>query len=581
MKANHFTGLLSAIASVVFILFSIHFIPLDVAWDEITSFWRYSITDLHNTVTNYRAPNNHIGFNVFQNFLGRIIGVDDLYGAIEQVFWFRLAQGILSVFTLYFIFKFANKFGNRTTANIALIMAITTIPFFVYSTQLRGYNFSMLYAICLLYYTWSYYQSPKLKYFFAIIGCTFLLFYTIPSNAYFILPLGFVWSIHWVYVTYQTIRFQKKRDSKEAIDSLKIFRLLFALGIGCLLTFLAFSPIIEQILHNKWVDRVPANRFFVLQEMLPKLTDYFFSGRYLLVPLFLIGALFLIKKQPLLGQKWIKLVGIYLLAFIVSFARNDLPFERTFAVLFPVFVLIISIPISALITHLKRQESIQFGVLALSLYALFTVHTEFHQIQSTLRNNLSIGKRNFGNYQNFFQSDLYNPNESAKSLSVHYHKDPHPVLLMAHELDMITQGQYLRLYGMESYLFLKYKKKKAKRQAKSISLKPNQQQATIRYTSGDKTKPVRKYLPHTFTKKKYPRSVRKLAVTLDYVEQHAPSDKYYLINSYDHRFLKVVKPYLEKTFHVEKLSKGVKSYNVYLLTKKLFKKNLSNDRTKR
>ena len=564
MKTNYFTALLSAIASVVFILFSIHFLHLDATWDEITSLWRYSITDFHNTVTNYRAPNNHVGFNLFQNFLSRIIGVTDLYSALEQTFWFRLGQGIFSIFTLYFIFKFANKFVNKTAANIALIIAITTIPFFVYSTQLRGYNFSMLFAICLLYYVWSYAQSAKSKYFFAIIGFTFLLFYTIPSNAYFILSLGFVWSIHWVYEIYRTIPFQKEPDAPKAIDSKKIFQLLLALGIGCILTFVAFLPIIEQILNNKWVDRVPENRFFVLQEILPKLTDYFFSGRYLLIPLSFIGSLFIFKKQGQLSQTWIKLIGIYLLAFIVSFLRNDLPFERTFAVLFPVFVLIISIPISALISNFKKQQSIQLGILTLGLYTLFTLNFEFNQIQSILRDNLLLEKRNFGNYYNFFQSDIYNPNASAKALSKHYHKNPYPVLLMPHELDMITQAHYLRMYGMESYLFISMKKRQ---KTKSKNLKTNQKQANIRYYSGNKSEPVQKNLSHTFNKKEFPYPIRKLAITLDYVEQHAPSDKYYLINSYDNRFFKISKPYLEKRFHVESLSKGGESYNTYLLTK--------------
>lgn len=565
MKPNHFTSLLSAIASVVFVLLSFHFLQLDAAWDEITSFWRYSITDFHNTVTNYRAPNNHIGFNVFQNFLARIIGVQDLYDALEQVYWFRLVQGAFSVFTLYYIFIFANKFLNRTTANIALIIAITTIPFFVYSTQLRGYNFSMLLAIGLLYYVWSDYQSSKLSYFFAIIGATFLLFYTIPSNAYFILPLGFVWSIHWLYVAFLAVRSEEKPNSKEAADAKKIFRLLFALGIGCVLTFIAFLPIIEQILHNKWVDRVPVNRFFVLEEMLPKLTDYFFSGKYLLVPLFLVGIIFLFKKERQFRPHWVKLVGIYLLAFIVSFLRNDLPFERTFAVLFPVFVLIVSIPIGSLITNLKKQKSIQLGIVGLSLYALFTLHFEFHQIQSALKNNVLIGQRAFGNYQNFFQSDTYNPKEAAELLSVHYHKNPHPILLMPHELDMITQAQYLRLYGMESYLFLSMKKKK---KAQQIKLKPHQQQASIRYASGDKSEPFETFFTHTFNRKKYPWKIRKLAITLDYVEQHASSDEYYLISSYQNRFLEIFKPFLEKRFHVEKLSEGWKAYNIYLLRKK-------------
>jgi len=565
MKARYFTGLLSAIASVVFILFLIHYLPLDAVGDEITSFGRYSISDFHNTVTNYSAPNNHIAFNIFQNFLSRIIGVNDSYEAMTEVFWFRVGQGLFSIFTIYFLFKFADKFFNRTTANIALIIGITTIPFYSYFTQLRGYNFSMLFAIILLYNTWSYFKDPKKKYFIGISCFTFLLLYTIPSNVYFILPLGLVWFFYWFDSIYLKIRCQKKTNAQEAKKIKILFQLLLAFGIGGLISFLAFSPVLEQLLNNRWVTRVPKNRFFVIEELLPLLTDYFLSGRYLLLPIFFMGTLLLFKHQKKFSQIWCVFVIIYILTFIVSFARNDLPFERTFAVLFPIFTLIISIPIGVLINSWDGQKLRQFGVSVLTIYCLITCYVEFHHIQKTLENNLILGKRFSGNYYNYFQADNYNPRATGALINNYYQKNPHPVLLVRHALDMTAQAEYLRLFGIESYLFFSFRKDKNKKQKNTSKKLDN---AIIRYGEGDKSKRGHKLIKYVCNAKKFPRKVRKLGITIDYVEKHAASNKYYLVNSYDDQFLDFLKPFLEKKFYVEKLSKGVNCYNVYLLTKK-------------
>ena len=77
--------------------------------------------------------------------------------------------------------------------------------------------------------------------------------------------------------------------SLRAIMRHRDFGLLSALAVGGLAAFLAYLPVLDQVLHNRFVTDTPANRWFVLANRLPEVLHHFLSGRYLLLLLILPG----------------------------------------------------------------------------------------------------------------------------------------------------------------------------------------------------------------------------------------------------------------------------------------------------
>lgn len=553
--------------TVVLVVFAFgwNHVSLGLWYDEVLSIKEFVLHDFIHTATYYPEPNNHIFFNLFNNVMTRLIGVRDFHELLDYVVVLRGIQWMVGLITLGYIFRFASKFFNLETAWIATIVFATTLPFLNYMVQLRGYNFSMLFVIMALYYVHSYLVEQKRTYLFLMAGSLFLLVYTMPSNVYFFTALMLVLGANWLYnfVKNNKAAFTERIYGSE---NNKYWNLLWGGAVSSFFIMLAYAPVISNMLNDKYLNRVPDDRFFALTVRLPKYLGSAVSGRQLLILLAICTMLYgwRFGTFKIHARKCLGLFFLLLMPFVFSFLQNNYPLARTFVHLTPIFALLVAIPLGLVIQSLDMKKSLKTIVIScIYAYCIFSLSVDYKIIQNQLSWNLKKGKRAQNNYFAYYQAHSYRPDLAAKQILAHYKENPYPVVLAPKELDAITLMDYLNKYEVKNY-FLK-------------RISPINHTADKRYlevwisNSGLSEEPTVLQKETIKVSKKMKKSAfraGRFAALIDYMNSKEQTDKFYVTASYDKVFWKQYANYYKEEYDVQQLNKEENSFNIYLFEKK-------------
>ncbi len=433
------------------------YLPIDLGGDEVHSLKTYSMQGIAATVTNYFEPNNHVFFNIIISFALKFLGVHDLGGVIDNLVLLRSLQLVFGILTFVYVYLFAGRFIGSLAAILSVVFLSTTIPFLNFAMQLRGYSLSMLLAAALLFHVSCFAAKPG-KFHAAMTALSaFMLFYTIPSNVYFIISLMVV-----IGLEYAARRFMKIPVAGEFSGKPALFGLLF-ISIGSLTGLLAYLPLLKQILTNSFITQTAGCRFFVLDSLFPGVSSMFLSGRFLLAALAAAGFGILafrwlktkVESEGVIS--FIRLALLYTIPFIVSFARNDLPFDRSFVMLAPVFVLLAASGITLFIASLPPLPNIgRIISIVTVLYCLVTFGWMMASIQEVLKNDIAAGIRHHDLLRIEYLSQLSTPCTDLKILAAAYQKEPCPVIIVGN-VDRPSVYAYLdKLNIRNSYAILNF-----------------------------------------------------------------------------------------------------------------------------
>ncbi len=432
-------------------------------WDELISLKEYALVSLDTVTSTYPDPNNHILFNLINNLFIKILGFRNFYEVLDYMYNLRILQAFFALITIYYAFIIIRIFFNKEYAFIIVATLCSTVPFLNFSLQLRGYNLSMMFTAMIIFHTWNYsYQKRKID----IIILPLLIFfslYTIPSNIYFLLALFVTVLFDWK---------RKRSDYKKGIESKhekkkkqqqlsSVFRkidktylqLILAASIGITICFIAYLPIIENLLNNRFVTKAPQERLYVITTLLPQILKSFFSAKWLLLPCIPIYFFLWLntKKRNTYStnHKLRYLIIIFLLPFLLIVIHNKLPFQRTFIMLTPVFSLIISVLIIGLIEKLSLKPNYKHLVLSiLSIYFICTSFIELSGNDKQLNLNLQSEVREQNIYRNYYLSRDFNPHNVAKRIAKM--NDIKMPVVMLDELDRVSLTFYLEKYDIPS-----------------------------------------------------------------------------------------------------------------------------------
>jgi hypothetical protein len=534
MSTRISTFLILGLSAAIYLVWGAHYADFDLWWDELDSLTEYALVDFGTTVTKYPYPNNHILFNLVSNAVTRLWGVRDIYRIMDQVEVLRWIQWVLSAGTLFFLFRAARNRLSSNGAALAVLLAVTSLPFLNFVMQLRGYALSMLFVAGLL--CWCALPRSAGRSLTGILMTaifTFALLYTVPSNVYFALALSAVVLIRLL----ASIRMDPggeqgadrlgaarvarnlgrnatgassgttRRVSLRAIVCHRDFWLLAALAVGTMAAFLAYLPVLDQLLHNRFVTDTPANRWFVLSNRLPEVLHHFLSGRYLLPLLILPGLYWGLTHRgrfararsnvaaptaghPQIGGRFsdshsgdphpvdggfeilpernpfgnasrstiVTLLALGLVPFLLSFLRNDVPFQRTFILLAPVYALLFAVAIEEFRNKLSRGTP---GRLAawmpfwVALYSAVTTAVMHVRLQDRLEEALVLNRREQNIYANFYQASGFRPLDAARALAAELNEKP-GLVLMANELDRVAWTFYLQKFDVPSYALAQF-----------------------------------------------------------------------------------------------------------------------------
>ncbi len=510
---------LTTLAIAAYLLWGVHYAGVDLWWDEISSLSEYALVELKSTLTTYPDPNNHNLFNLVNNVWTRVLGARDLFGGLEHVVAMRLLQWLVGLGSLLYVFLVGRRFLGRGAGVLALVFLVTCMPFLNFAMQLRGYALSMFLAAGLIYHTCALRRSRSGIHTILIAIFSFALLYTIPSNVYFLIALCTVPLWHAV----------RKRDRRWGR------RMLIAMAVGAGLAFLAYLPVLDGLLHNRFVTARPADRFFILSERLPAVSMHLLSFRYALLPTTLIGLWFALRdrKRTLAGSELAApLLALYAIPFCLSSLRNDAAFERTFILLAPVTALIFAGTASWTIASLRQTRFTRswLGPI-LGLYALVSLPFTHGYVQHRLDGALVHGVREQNILVNYYQSGAFRPRQTAARLAAAHAEHPGTVILVD-DLDRVSWSAYLGNCGIPCYALV------------SVTPQAGGSDMSPRYSA------VFQESPGTDEDLRFFRMTMELAArdpednltpVLYMVRRHRATDRYYLVTAFEKKNLALLR----------------------------------------
>ncbi len=422
--------------------------------DELHSIYHYSSLGLLTTVTTFGDTNNHVFFNVIMSLVLKVLGLHDMDGAIDNVVMLRSVQMVFGILTFIYVYLYARRFIGSLAANLSVILLSTTIPFLNFAFQLRGYSLSILLVAALLYHAQSYLAKPSKLHAALTVISTACLFYTVPSNIYFIVALMAV-----LIVEYGAGRVSK---SPAGFSGKSVMICLAVIFCGCILAVLAYAPLIKLILACPYVSRTAETRFYVPGTLLPAVSSMMLSTRYLLPVASLAGIGIFSLRLMKTGERSGKLSGFFRLAllytfpFLVSFARNDFAFDRSFVMLAPVFSLLLASGMGLFVASLPPVPGIGRIVACCTvLFCLATFGWTMHSINEVLKDDITTGTRHLDLLRNYHQSRFYRPYEDLGVLVGAYQKNPRPVIVIG-DVDLAPVYSYLDRLKINDYYSVRW-----------------------------------------------------------------------------------------------------------------------------
>ena len=424
----------------LFIWLLVRYISLDFWYDEIISLSFYSLAPLKQTVSWYPDPNNHIFFNLLNNLYFRLTGVSDLNALLSRPHAIRLLMLLYAAVTFFYLHRLCRRHINRAVAHLAVIVLATSVPFFNFAVQVRGYILSMMLLVMLLYYLWGFERKDSMGNAFMVVATTALALYTIPLNLYFVMAAFAFYLAAGMVATRNAVLKNAGAGNRPSLlqKSLPEYNrylvVLLLIGIGVLLAFLFYSPVIYLVVANKYVQSQELFNFQTLTAVMPRTFLYFLSGRALLIPFIAIGftalVFFAVRGQAIAFVRQLACcLCLLLLPFVFSFVRGDLPYHRVFVNLAPVFAVIVALLLYYCFLFFQRYRnrlSPAILILLTAVYCQATFAGEIRSIEKALFQNIEQGRKSQDIYYNYYQAH-YQPNRIVQQFVSRHHQPQIPV----------------------------------------------------------------------------------------------------------------------------------------------------------
>ena len=446
-----------------FLFWLLRYINIDFWYDEIFTLHNYAFTSLGKTVTDYSFPNNHIFFNLINNIYLKSIGASDVFDLMDMPFRIRLLPFAYTMGTLFYLYLIGKKFFNEFIANLSLIILVTTIPFYNFALQVRGYGLSIMLLCMMLYHLWSFEKSVGFFDGLLVVFSTAFCLYTIPSNLYFILGAALFYGSLEAKKWGLIFGAKKSGDAakgsaggnqeKSFFSENRYLTITCLLGTGIILAILMYLPVIDKVLHNRFVESHGLFYPPTLVEILPRVFCYFISERYLLVLMCILGWIMYIRnhkeKDPELIHKALCCSVLFLLPFLLSFIRGDRPFLRVFLNLVPLFALLISIGVHFLISSIPVLRSRRYLITVLMiLYCNVAFGLSLNDIGKRIGSDIVAGRKSQDMYYNYYQAH-YNPLKLARDFARGYEAgDESGIKPVLYEYDQVAMSFYLEKFGI-------------------------------------------------------------------------------------------------------------------------------------
>lgn len=412
MKKQHLLPLFWWILVLVpFLIWLLRYLNLDLWEDELTTLRYFVFVPFKTTLTYYPYPNNHIFANVLHQLYLKSTGMT-LADIMDAPFKIRAVYLLYIPLLLGYGYKTGKMIGGQICGLLMPLILLTTIPYYNFCLQVRGYGWCILLVAMLLYYLLQYEKQPSKKSGFIILIISVLLLYTIPSNLYLILAIiGFymLWAMGQMFF---------KKDEFSVVLK-KNGQIILLLILSIALAVLLYVPVLKTLLNNPYVDSAGFLNTYTLFTTTPLVMMYFVSDRYVLFALAVLGLGIFLKKRTKVDPKKSKFVGLCLamlsLPFFICFVHGGNAYQRIFTPLIPIFVLLMAFGLSQFFKKMQWSERTNWlALLVVFFYCQACFAYGIAKIEYRVVSDMDKGTINQNIYYNYYQVN-FEPAKIAKA----------------------------------------------------------------------------------------------------------------------------------------------------------------------
>lgn len=412
------------------------YINLDFWYDELTTFLLYACVPLKKTVTDYSFPNNHVFLNILNNIYLSCIGLHDIRELVLHPWAIRLLMLSYALIFLLFLFLIGRKLHDALTGFLCVAVAATSIPFYNFATQVRGYILSMALLAAGMYFAIDYRQGKKTRSLVLMTLLFALLLYTIPLNLYVLFAIGLYFSFEW-------FRWLPSKKAEGKYPRNIAVALCGAVGVACLL----YAPVFKEVLHNRFVTSLGLFSLPILTDVTPRMFLFFLSDRYYLLIILAAGLALAFWKRAFRPPYMFFFLTLYGVPFLVSFVRGDNYIYRLYVNLVGVFALLVASCCEAVLRlpGLQRYRTPAITLLILGMSGTFILAV--HGLERSWATDIATGQRRMDTYSNWHQY-FYDVRGIVQLTRQAEKEKDIPVNVMKKDVDELSMPWYLKRFGV-------------------------------------------------------------------------------------------------------------------------------------
>lgn len=442
-KENVIGGILLFIALIIYTVMQWQPLHADIWNDEMYTLKHFVLVYFKETVTDYHVPNNHVFFSIVEKCFLKIFHQKDLLLLLDKPWIARLSGLLCSYATIIYVYAFGKKYYSLPVAIFGVILLLSTVPFFNFALQIRGYSLCMMFAAMITYYVFGYLHTGGKHLMFVIGLLIALMIYTIPSNLYFALPFALFCGIA---ALIGASRKDGQRNFFGRLFTCQWSFIGYAVIGGVLLSLLLYAPVLHAVFFNPYVSPTAPFNKWVLTDVIPEVYESMTSYRYFLFLLLIPSFLWIRNRNDrmLIGL----LLFVMTVPFIMSFLRGDWTPTRVYSYMAPLFV-ILSMPfLQQIFIRMKQRWQPVLFIAATTLYCIFCFQKVMAKIDKKLYHNLYVGDMDMGLYYNYFAMH-YAPYGETKNFADHYN---HPgAVLVLKDSEPHDMPYYLDRFKLKYY----------------------------------------------------------------------------------------------------------------------------------
>ena len=395
--------------------------------DELYTLENFVFVPISKTLTDYHVPNNHVLFNLISNVYLKMLGITSMHELMDHPYILRIISLLFAIITSLYIYRIGNHFFSKQTGLFAILLLTTTIPFYNFALQARGYGMSTMLGVLIAFQVLTYLNTKEKKHLILCSIFTFFLIYTIPSNLYLILGILIFLFVKWLIDT-------KKNGLKESIKPSNVYvSLTIAIVSGLIICGAAYSVIFTEVFNNPYLKPHAPFLFSQLSFYVPTVCHDIVSFRYFMVLMALVGILiYLVKRKNFTPILLFDLIIIT--PFLMFYIRGDNAPVRTFVPYIPYFILLFAIGIGRFSETILKTRKKQLLLLSITtFYCFWAFNREEHINSRQIKNDILNATRTKAYFYTNYFSHHYQPLKDIKHFKTTYFKQNIPVVLQGCE----------------------------------------------------------------------------------------------------------------------------------------------------